>query len=96
MSRQIFAFRVVGRPGEPWYGNYDALPAEWYETTILEVGSANPSQFAGKTLEVRHAEVPDDDAVTPHRIYVNLLVEGRSGRAYLREDVAAILFPGHD
>lgn len=96
MSRQVYAFRVFGDPGEPWYGNRAALPAGDYETEICAFEpEANPSPFSGRTLEMLHGQLPDDDgSLPPFWVFTTVEVDGRAQRVRVRSDVAAVLFPG--
>jgi hypothetical protein len=95
MSRQIYAFRVLGDPDEPWYGKPDALLADQYETAVFAFSpEPNPSPFGGRTLEMRHGELPDDDTLPPWRTHTQVEVNGRPQNVLVRGDVAAILFPG--
>ena len=97
MSRQVYAFRVFADANEPWYGEPDLLPSGIYETAVFafEPGH-NPSPFAGRTLEMRHGDLPAEDTAPHLRSFTQLEVDGSPQRVQVRADLAAVLFPGHD
>jgi hypothetical protein len=93
MEEMVYAFRVVGDSGEPWYGDSNALPEEGYRVTRLEFEpDPNLSPFAGQTLEMRHGLMPDDGEAPYMRAHAQVGEPLR--RVSVRADVREILFPG--
>ncbi len=66
----IYAFRI-NEPGEPWYGNPDALRSG-YETGFIEFNPARPGPFRGYTLEVRYGPTEEECLPGPMRAYAQV------------------------
>lgn len=81
----IYAFRVAGDDTAEWQGHPEARPAPKYKTGTItpEVGA-----YAGQTLEVRYAPLPDD---TPPAIRSYMTV-GTNDRVYPTAEVYELLF----
>lgn len=96
MEEMIYAFRVLD-PGGSWHGDPEALPEGQFEASICAFEpAADPSPFAGQTLEFRHGLMPDDGQPAQLRGFT-IVGDIHSRRAIrLRADIHVVLFPGHD